>query len=139
MSEEPETNETFGCRDLLAHLLDVLNGVAEADVVSRVQEHAAGCESCGRLWAIANESSCRELADFLDDYISNARPDDKRAVFDRHMSVCPECVAYLDGYRQTIELARDAEAGAEPAPLPPTLVAAILDARRRGADSDSAE
>ena len=78
--------------------------------------------------------TCRELLDFIIDYFEDELPPRQRAEFQRHLDVCPACVAYLDSYRQTAELARaladrDAEL-ASSAPEP--LIAAILAARSRG-------
>ncbi len=117
------------CAGLHARLLSVLNEEATPATVRAVEAHAAWCDECGRLWKIAHESSCRELADFLDDYVDGTLPADQRAVFDRHMSVCPECVAYLESYRQTVAAARDSAAGGLPS-IPERLRAAILDSQR---------
>jgi anti-sigma factor RsiW len=78
--------------------------------------------------------TCRELADFLMDYVSGELPEDVRARFDHHLSLCPNCVHYLASYRATVELGRrafqcddeDAAAGA----VPDDLVQAILAARK---------
>jgi anti-sigma factor RsiW len=78
--------------------------------------------------------TCREVADFLADYVSGTLATDIRAQFDRHLSVCPNCRAYLATYRETIELGRrafaipDADAQNE---VPAELVSAILNAVRR--------
>ena len=78
--------------------------------------------------------TCRELADFLMDYLDGELPRDVRAAFDRHLSLCPNCVAYVATYRTTIELGRRAfdddmaDAGAA---VPPDLVRAILAASKR--------
>ena len=78
--------------------------------------------------------TCREVSDFLADYVSGTLATDIRAQFDRHLSVCPNCRAYLATYRATIELGRrafaspDADAQTE---VPAELVSAILNAVRR--------
>jgi anti-sigma factor RsiW len=78
--------------------------------------------------------TCREVADFLADYLSSALTADVRAQFEQHLSVCPNCQAYLATYRVTIELGRrafatpDADAQTE---VPDDLVRAILNAVRR--------
>ena len=76
--------------------------------------------------------TCRELTDFLNDYLDGALPESQRQAFDRHLAVCPTCVAYLDTYRQTIALA--AASGDQPAhkPIPEPLVKAILDSLSPG-------
>ena len=52
--------------------------------------------------------TCREVADFLADYLSGALADDLRAQFDRHLTLCSNCRAYLATYRATVELGRRA-------------------------------
>ena len=82
--------------------------------------------------------TCRELADFLMDYLNEDLPDDVRAAFDRHLALCPNCRTYLANYEDTIKLGKAAFAdgdAAVPASVPEQLVKAILDARgsNRGA------
>ena len=52
--------------------------------------------------------TCREIADFLADYVSGVLADDVRTAFDRHLAVCPNCQAYLATYRVTIDAGRQA-------------------------------
>lgn len=79
--------------------------------------------------------TCRELIEFLMEYTEGRLAPDVRAEFDRHLSACPSCVAYLETYQQTIALARESlGCGADeqvPGSVPRGLVNAILDARRR--------
>lgn len=79
--------------------------------------------------------TCRELIEFLNDYLSDDLGADERRRFDAHLEECADCVAYLDGYQRTVGLAQDAF-GAADAPVPPdvpqALVDAIMAARRRG-------
>jgi anti-sigma factor RsiW len=75
--------------------------------------------------------TCRELADFLDDYVSGALAADVRGRFEAHLTECRECLIYVRGYRDTVRLLRelgrdDAE---PPDDVPPDLVRAILAAR----------
>ena len=44
--------------------------------------------------------TCRELADFIADYLSDELPAHVRAAFDEHLRVCPNCVKYLAGYER---------------------------------------
>ena len=77
--------------------------------------------------------TCRDVADFLADYLAGTLAADVRARFDRHLSLCPNCQAYLATYRATIELGRvtfaipDADDQTE---MPDELVSAILNAVR---------
>lgn len=72
---------------------------------------------------------CREIIAFLADYIDDALALETRSEFDRHLAVCPSCVAYLASYRVTIRMAKaasiDAEAGDPPEELVRAIVAAV--------------
>ena len=74
--------------------------------------------------------TCRELIDFLDDYVEHRLPMARRLMFQAHLAGCRDCRAYLDSYRRTIALAR--QSGAEPAPVPEDLVRAILSVLNSG-------
>ncbi len=52
--------------------------------------------------------TCRELIDFLMDYLDGTLPPDRRQEFQRHLGVCPSCIAYLEGYKSTIRLGKSA-------------------------------
>lgn len=74
--------------------------------------------------------TCRELIDFIIDYVDGHLPAAARDDFDRHLGVCPSCRAYLDSYRKTMAMTR-AMASDEPVDdVPEMLVRTILDARR---------
>jgi anti-sigma factor RsiW len=78
--------------------------------------------------------TCREVADFILDYSTGELCDEVREVFERHLSVCPNCREYLAQYSTTVELGRhafDDEAVAVESGIPEELVAAILAARPR--------
>lgn len=74
--------------------------------------------------------TCQELVDFLDDYLSGELPADDRAEFETHLGLCPQCVRFLNTYRNTIRFAclagRSKETAAD---APPDLIAAILKLR----------
>lgn len=76
--------------------------------------------------------TCRELIDFLDDYVGGSLAIPQRAQFDDHLGRCPACVRYLRSYQGTLRavaMACGPGAGA-PAEVPEELVSAILAARR---------
>ena len=53
--------------------------------------------------------SCQELInEFLIEYYDRQLPEAVRVDFEKHLKVCPSCVAYVEGYRRTVELARQA-------------------------------
>jgi anti-sigma factor RsiW len=77
--------------------------------------------------------TCRDLIQFLMDYTDGKLDPAVKAEFDRHLSVCASCVAYLQSYQRTVAAARDAMTAddAIPSEVPKGLVNAILEARRR--------
>ena len=79
--------------------------------------------------------TCRDVVDFLAEYLDHALDTAQRQAFERHLARCDECVAYLKSYEQTVRLGRaafdDLDAAAD-AHLPGELVEAIAAARRRG-------
>jgi predicted anti-sigma-YlaC factor YlaD len=78
--------------------------------------------------------TCRELIEFLDDYVADALPLARRAAFLEHLAICPPCRDYLKTYRDTIKLGRSVLA--DPAEwmsetIPEELVRAIVATRKR--------
>jgi anti-sigma factor RsiW len=78
--------------------------------------------------------TCHEIAGFLLEYSTGELPADVREIFDRHLSVCPNCREYLALYQTTVALGRhafdDDEAAAATSSMPEELVAAILASRQ---------
>ena len=73
--------------------------------------------------------TCQELIDFIDSYRDNELTAQQRSEFERHLSVCPSCVAYLKTYEQTIFIARSAANEQPPEDVPESLLRAIVAAR----------
>lgn len=83
---------------------------------------------------MSEEMTCRELVEFLMDYLDGELPEESRRVFTEHLGLCPPCQAYLDTYRDAIALGKGACAepeGKVPEDVPEALVQAILAARSR--------
>jgi anti-sigma factor RsiW len=74
--------------------------------------------------------TCKEIADFLMNYVDGALPGTQCAIFEEHLAECPECVAYLESYKMTVNLSKAAR---QPAPdnAPEDLIQAILAARKQ--------
>jgi predicted anti-sigma-YlaC factor YlaD len=98
------------------------------------REGGAGSGGAGAGGEDCLAMDCRELVDFLMDYLDGRLPDATREVFEEHIGLCPPCQAYLETYRDTVRMGRcvcrDGESA--PADAPEELVRAILAARRRG-------
>lgn len=78
--------------------------------------------------------TCRTFADFMGDYLAGELAADTLAAFEHHLSLCPNCQRYLEGYRATVKLGKaafDDPAAAVPSTVPEQLVQAILAARAR--------
>jgi predicted anti-sigma-YlaC factor YlaD len=74
--------------------------------------------------------TCRELTDFIMDYLSGDMSPALADVFERHLKLCPNCRTYLTNYEVTVKASKAAfENDAEPY-LPEDLVRAILAASR---------
>ena len=73
--------------------------------------------------------TCQELIEFIDRYRDNELTAEQRTEFERHLEVCPSCVAYLKTYEQTILLARSTGSEQAPEDVPESLLRAILAAR----------
>lgn len=85
--------------------------------------------------------TCREMIeDFLAAYVADELEGDVLDRFERHLALCPSCVAYVESYRRTIDAAKEAIASAEAAEAkvvadpPEDLVRAILAAGLRCRD-----
>lgn len=78
--------------------------------------------------------TCRDLVDFLDDYVSDELSADERTRFDGHLAECPACATYLKSYREAIKLGKAvlrASDDSVPGDVPEQLVQAILASRKR--------
>jgi anti-sigma factor RsiW len=73
-----------------------------------------------------NHVTCKELIDFLGDYIAGDLPSARTGAFERHLGVCPSCRAYLSTYRETITLAHAATTHPPIEDIPPEILTAVL-------------
>jgi anti-sigma factor RsiW len=54
------------------------------------------------LWRRKGEITCQELVELVTEYLEGTLPRRDRARFERHISGCKHCTAYLDQMRITI-------------------------------------
>ena len=78
--------------------------------------------------------TCQEVVEHLMAYVNHELSVEDRAALDAHLAVCPECIAFLKNYEQTIRY--ELAAFDHPGPileqsLPESLVQAILAARAK--------
>lgn len=82
--------------------------------------------------------TCRELIEFLDDYIDGTLDEHIVRRFGQHLDACPPCREYLESYRSTVRLLGcvcPEPDGAVPEDVPDHLVRAVLDMLRPEAES----
>jgi len=82
--------------------------------------------------------TCKEMNDFLIDYIDGALPDAQKNEFHRHLAHCPSCVHYVETYKTTIAAGKAAFCDPNapdklPEAAPEALISAILAARKKPA------
>ena len=75
--------------------------------------------------------TCQQLIEFISRYRDHELTTLEHAEFERHLAVCPSCVAYLRRYEQTVLLAKASAQDPAPDEIPELLVQAILEARRK--------
>jgi len=76
---------------------------------------------------------CREMTDFLLDYLDGELPAEQEHAFDVHLAMCPHCQDYVRSYRAALEASRAAMSDDAPAmgePPPEELIDAIVKASR---------
>ena len=49
---------------------------------------------------------CAQITALIGDYIAGALEPDSRHAFEQHLAICPDCVAFLNTYRTTVEAMR---------------------------------
>jgi anti-sigma factor RsiW len=74
--------------------------------------------------------TCRECAEFLSDYLEGDLAIEAREVFERHLSLCPNCVTYLEQFRATVLAGRAAFGDDSEPDVPEELIQAILASRQ---------
>ena len=51
-------------------------------------------------------TSCRDATDLLLDFVNRELNPETNIEFEKHLGVCPDCVAFLNTYKKTIELTK---------------------------------
>jgi anti-sigma factor RsiW len=74
--------------------------------------------------------TCRELFDFVADYMAGDLPGTVDEAFRLHLQACPNCERYLISYQKIVKACRHAFDDEPPPRMPEELVAAILKSRQ---------
>lgn len=78
--------------------------------------------------------TCQEVAEFLMEYLDGRLSESERHCFEEHLRECPDCVAYMATYQETIRLGKEAFSTGDESfgpKVPEDLIRAILSARKR--------
>jgi anti-sigma factor RsiW len=59
--------------------------------------------------------SCKSVTDLILNYLANRLTPALKREFERHLSICPDCVSFLNTYKKTVSLTRSLKAGELPA------------------------
>ena len=76
-------------------------------------------------------TTCRDLTEFLAEYVGGELDTAIRDNFEAHIARCPDCVVFIAQYRRTIQVSHAAFDEVQSEPLPEALVKAIVSAMKR--------
>jgi len=65
----------------------------------------------------AESAICQEITDLLLDYITGELDPETVAAFEEHLRLCPDCVAFLNTYKKTVQATRSLRFGDIPAEM----------------------
>ena len=77
--------------------------------------------------------TCQAVIELLLEYLEESLTPEVLEAFERHLEGCPACVAYLNTYEKTREVAGEASRVPMPAEMKARLRAFLLDRLARGA------
>lgn len=79
---------------------------------------------------MSEAKTCREVVEVLMDYVAGALAAEDQAMVEAHLRECPRCVEFLESYRATPRVMREATASRMPEELRVAL-RRFLDERKR--------
>ncbi len=50
--------------------------------------------------------TCRDATSLILEFLSGELSPETKSEFEKHLQICPDCVAFLNTYRKTIELTK---------------------------------
>jgi hypothetical protein len=56
------------------------------------------------------KNTCKRIADLVLSYLNDGLAPRVRRQFDQHLSICPDCVAFLNTYRKTVGIIKSVRA-----------------------------
>ncbi len=59
-----------------------------------------------RLRSKKDKEICQQITDLILDYITGELHPDTAVEFEEHIGICPDCVAFMNTYKKTVEVTR---------------------------------
>lgn len=53
-----------------------------------------------------DDMMCDDITDLIMDYLTGELPPDTALEFEEHLRMCPDCVAFLNTYKKTVQVTR---------------------------------
>lgn len=53
-----------------------------------------------------DDMMCDDITDLILDYLTGELPPDTALEFEEHLRMCPDCMAFLNTYKKTVQLTR---------------------------------
>ena len=72
---------------------------------------------------IPHVARCDECVELLVDYLEGELPPERARALEIHLDLCPSCVAFVNTYRDTVNIARTIQAD----DIPPELTQRLID------------
>jgi len=74
-----------------------------------------------------SEKTCKQIADLMMDYLTGRLNPTVKEEFARHLSICPDCVSFVNTYKKTVQ----STATLRTAEIPPNVRDNVLDFLRK--------
>jgi len=76
---------------------------------------------------LLSAETCKELTELISDYVTDQLEPSLKREFEQHLSICPDCVNFLNSYKKTVALT----VALEPTTLPAKVRNNVLDFLRK--------
>lgn len=80
--------------------------------------------------AVATKT-CKQMTDLVRDYLTDSLDAAIKRDFEQHLSICPDCVSFLNTYRKTIALTKAVESNDIPDAVRTNILAFLRERMRR--------
>lgn len=75
--------------------------------------------------------TCRQVTDLVLDYLSDRLSPGLKREFEKHLSICPDCVSFLNTYKKTVAVSKAVKPTDMPARVRDSIVSFLRQRARR--------